>query len=58
MNLLGKRFKIEDDLIGFGSFGRTFMGKDIVKNKNVAIKIVCFYTNLLTLIIDAKKESF
>lgn len=40
MNLLGKRFRIEDEMLGFGSFGRTYLGKDIRKNKHVAIKIV------------------
>jgi serine/threonine protein kinase len=40
MHLLGKRFKIEDELLGFGSFGRTYLGKDIKRDKHVAIKIV------------------
>jgi len=40
MNLLGKRFKIEDDMLGFGSFGRTYLGWDIKRKKRVAIKIV------------------
>jgi hypothetical protein len=40
MNLLGKRFKIEDELLGFGSFGRTYLGRDIKRDKDVAIKIV------------------
>ena len=40
LNLLGKRFKIEDDMLGFGSFGRTYLGKDIKRQKSVAIKIV------------------
>lgn len=33
INLLGKRFKIEDEMLGFGSFGRTYLGKDVKKNK-------------------------
>jgi hypothetical protein len=33
LTLLGKRFRIEDDLLGFGSFGRTYLGKDIKRNK-------------------------
>ena len=40
MSLLGKRFRIEDELLGFGSFGRTYLGKDVKRNKDVAIKIV------------------
>ena len=40
MHLLGKRFKIEEELLGFGSFGRTYLGRDLKKNKFVAIKIV------------------
>lgn len=40
MNLLGKRFKIEDEMLGFGSFGRTYLGRDMKKNTDVAIKIV------------------
>ena len=37
---MGKRFKIRDEMLGSGSFGKTFLGRDI-KNKNeVAIKIV------------------
>jgi serine/threonine protein kinase len=27
-------------MLGFGSFGRTYLGKDIKKGRNVAIKIV------------------
>lgn len=56
MNLLGKRFRIEDSLLGFGSFGRTYLGKDIKRNRDVAIKIVIlYYHNLIT---DAKKEVY
>jgi hypothetical protein len=40
MNLLGKRFRIGDELIGVGSFGRTHIGIDFKKKKEVAIKIV------------------
>ncbi|CDW79713.1 serine threonine protein kinase [Stylonychia lemnae] len=40
MNLLGKRFKIEDEMLGFGSFGRTYLGQDIKRKKRVAIKIM------------------
>lgn len=29
-------------MLGFGSFGRTFLGEDIKKKKKVAIKIVSF----------------
>ena len=40
MNLLGKRFRIGDELIGVGSFGRTHIGIDFKKKREVAIKIV------------------
>lgn len=40
LNLLGKRFRICDELVGMGSFGRTHIGIDIKKDKSVAIKIV------------------
>lgn len=40
LNLLGKKFKIMDDVIGNGAFGRTHLGLDVKKNKEVAIKIV------------------
>jgi hypothetical protein len=43
LNLLGKRFKIEDELLGFGSFGRTYLGRDIKRDKDVAIKIVLLF---------------
>ena len=26
LSLLGKRFRIDDQLLGFGSFGRTYLG--------------------------------
>lgn len=55
INLLGKRFKIEDELLGFGSFGRTYLGKDIKKNKNVAIKIVRSCTLIM---IDVKEKVY
>ena len=54
INLLGNRFKIEDELLGFGSFGRTYLGKDIKKNKNVAIKIVII--EVFYKLIDVEKE--
>lgn len=40
LNLLGKRFRICDELVGMGSFGRIHMGIDVKKDKSVAIKIV------------------
>jgi len=52
MNLLGKRFKIEDDMLGFGSFGRTYLGWDIKRKKRVAIKIVSIKLCVILLIIN------
>jgi hypothetical protein len=49
MNLLGKRFKIEDEMLGFGSFGRTYLGWDIKRKNRVAIKIVSDYSLFLHL---------
>jgi serine/threonine protein kinase len=46
--LLGKRFKIEDEMLGFGSFGRTYLGRDIKRNREVAIKIVIINSKLIT----------
>lgn len=40
LSLLGKRFKIEDVMLGVGSFGRTYLGRDIKRSREVAIKIV------------------
>jgi len=38
--VLGNRFKIYDDLLGAGTFGRTYKGLDVKRKKEVAIKIV------------------
>ena len=44
--MLGKRFKIYDDILGMGAFGRTFLGRDIKYKRDVAIKIVKSSFNL------------
>jgi hypothetical protein len=56
--LLGKRFRIGDELIGVGSFGRTHVGIDFKKQTEVAIKIVIILCiNLVVYIfIDAEEK--
>jgi hypothetical protein len=38
--LLGERFKIRNIIIGVGSFGRAYIGRDKKLRKDIAIKIV------------------
>jgi serine/threonine protein kinase len=57
MQLLGKRFMINDELLGFGSFGRTYLGTDTKLTRYVAIKIVRNIVELIKL-IDVEKEVY
>ncbi len=46
-------------MLGFGSFGRTYLGKDIKRAKNVAIKIVSqTYYNLIKMLKKKSMDSF
>jgi len=53
--LLGKRFKIKETVLGVGSFGRTYLGRDKKVHHDVAIKIVSYSQTNLSLNIDAEE---
>jgi serine/threonine protein kinase len=43
LKFIGKRFRIMDEMLGVGSFGKTYVGKDLKLKNDVAIKTVNHY---------------